>query len=122
MTDGGIIKVATGCRHIRRLNLDFCTLVSDNGILFIADFHAELESLSVRGCTQVTGVGVGCVLQHCPRIAALDLAHTGVDQGEIQSALADVQERRTRDQKVEQMAWLAGKKGTSTWSGIEASF
>jgi hypothetical protein len=122
VTDGGIIKVATGCRHIRRLNLDFCTLVSDNGILFIADFHAELESLSVRGCTQVTGVGVGCVIQHCPRIAALDLAHTGVDQGEIQSALADVQERRTRDQKVEQMAWLAGKKGTSTWSGIEASF
>ena len=119
ITDTGLIDVARGCRRIQRLQLDFCTRISDTGISFIVDFNQGLEQLSLRGCMLVTDMGVRCVLKHCLWIAVLDVAHSGADESEVRAAIATLQDERSSAQAREDVPWLVGKKGTSSWTGIE---
>ncbi len=119
VTNFGIMKIARGCRQMRRLQLDFCTQVSDMGISFIADFNPKLEHLSLRGCTLVTDVSVRGVLKHCPCIAGMDLSNTSANENEIRACIATLQEERRNAQEEEDTSWLVGKRGTTTWTGIE---
>jgi hypothetical protein len=80
--------------------------------MFIADFLELLEHLSVRGCTNVTDVGVRCVLKHCPNLCGLDVAHAGADEDEIRLVVNTLHEERKKAQEKEDLEWLYGRKGT----------
>jgi hypothetical protein len=104
---------------MRRLELDFCVLISDTGIMFVVDFFEALEYLSVRGCTNVTDVGVRCVLKHCPYLLELDVADAGADEGEICTLVNALHEVRKATQEEENVEWLYGRRGTPTWTGLK---
>ena len=108
ITDGGMLKVAQGCRQIKLLQVDFCVGISDTGVSFVADFCSELNHLSVRGCSQVTNVGVRCVLQHCRQLSALDIAHTGADEAEVRLAVSEFEQQRRSERALETTTWLVG--------------
>jgi len=115
----GLIKISRGCRRLVRLQLDFCTRISDTGVSFVADFSGELEHLSVRGCPHVTSLGVRAVLKHFTCITALDVAHSGADESEVGAVICCLQEERRRDDEHDTIPWLVGTEATKTWSGIE---
>ena len=119
VSDSGMIQIVMGCRRLRHINIDFCIRVSDTTLTFVADYNVELQQLSLRGCTQISAIGVRCVLKHCPWVTTLDVAHSGADEAEVRHALSALHEKRTRAQREEDVPWLVGKKGTPTWTGIE---
>ena len=55
--------------------MSFCgSAVSDSSLRSIGLHLLELQSLSVRGCVRVTGVGVESVVDGCHKLEAYDVS------------------------------------------------
>jgi F-box/leucine-rich repeat protein 7 len=83
---------------LTHLNLAFCgSAVSDSSLRSIGLHLLELQSLSVRGCVRVTGVGVEAVVDGCTKLEHFDVSQCrnlqgwldagGVDRVNMQFAL-----------------------------------
>ncbi|XP_026444482.1 F-box/LRR-repeat protein 12-like [Papaver somniferum] len=61
ITDIGLIAVVKSCSSLQRINLSYCTSISDQGIGFLSQECRQLRSVSISHCRSVTGTGfIGC--------------------------------------------------------------
>ena len=74
VTDIGIEDIAM-CRVLQRLDVSFCHLITDEGLLAIARNMPELELLAMSQCSDVTEEGVQAVAKGCRKLVYLDMAH-----------------------------------------------
>ncbi len=74
MTDIGMEDIAM-CRVLQRLDLSFCHLVTDEGMVSIARNMPELELLAIAHCAEITEEGVQAIAKGCRNLVYLDMAH-----------------------------------------------
>ncbi|KZF24442.1 RNI-like protein [Xylona heveae TC161] len=75
LSDTATEVLALGCPQLTHLKLSFCgSAVSDGSLRSIGLHLLELQSLSVRGCVRVTGVGVEAVVDGCHKLRAFDVS------------------------------------------------
>lgn len=75
LSDTATEVLALGCPLLRRLNLSFCgSAVSDSSLRSIGLHLLDLQSLSVRGCVRVTGVGVDAIVEGCHKLGYFDVS------------------------------------------------
>jgi hypothetical protein len=74
ITDIGMEDVAM-CRVLQRLDLSFCHLITDEGIVSIGRNMPELQLLAIAHCTDVTEEGVQAIAKGCRKLVYLDMAY-----------------------------------------------
>ena len=68
----GLKALATGCHHLRAIDLTACRLLDDAAIAELA--CPRLESLLLQSCSQLTDVGVESLAAGCPALVRISLA------------------------------------------------
>lgn len=63
ITDDGVIPIAQNCKGLQEITLD-CLSITDNTLEALAQC-AELECISIRGCTDITEKGIDYLTKRC---------------------------------------------------------
>lgn len=71
--DRGLFGLAEGCKHIRFLNLEACTSLSDAGIIAIIKANKSLRVINLAGCVDITDKTPQCIASVCSNISSLNL-------------------------------------------------
>lgn len=72
--DDGLAALSMGCKKLKKLNLSYCSEVTDNGMKCLS--HLEtLFDLEMRGLINISGAGLMAVAAGCKGLAELDLKH-----------------------------------------------
>lgn len=74
--DDGLGFIAGGCKKIRKLNLCYCTKITDKGLMYLSQLE-ELSDLEMRSITEVTGTGLSALASGCRKLSQLDIKHCG---------------------------------------------
>ena len=72
-TDPALARLALCCPHLTRLDVSFCSLVTDYGVGVIADRCPQLAELTLYGCNWVTDAAAAKVLHFTPPMARTDV-------------------------------------------------
>lgn len=72
--DDALAALSSGCKKLRRLNLSYCSDVTDRGMEYLGQLE-ELWDLEMRGLVNVTGVGTMAFAAGCKKLADLDMKH-----------------------------------------------
>jgi len=64
------------------LDVSYCQALTDNGIALLGEIMG-LKSLKLRGCKQITDVGVKKLTRRAKNLAELDLTYTGITKDGI---------------------------------------
>lgn len=72
VTDDGLAAIATGCSKLQKLNLCYCTQITDQGMKHLSCLE-DLRDLELRGLHHVTSLGVTSIAIGCRRLTELDL-------------------------------------------------
>lgn len=72
--DDGLAALSSGCKNLEKLNLSYCTEVTDAGMKYISRLK-DLSDLELRGLVKITSTGLKSVAAGCLRLAELDLKH-----------------------------------------------
>eukprot|EP00904_Undaria_pinnatifida_P005961 jgi/Undpi1/2495/HiC_scaffold_13.g05874.m1 len=72
--DGGIVALATQCRHLQTLNMSGARRVTDVAIRCLAVNCTGLTRLNLSGCTGICGPGLAAVGECCPKLVDLDIS------------------------------------------------
>jgi F-box/leucine-rich repeat protein 2/20 len=74
--DDGLAALLSGCKKLTKLNLSYCSGITDRGMQYIGHFE-DLTDLEMRGLVNITSMGLTAVAAGCKRLADLDLKHCG---------------------------------------------
>lgn len=82
ITDIGLEDVAQ-CHRLERLDLSHCLLVTDEGILALANSLPLLQLLAVSHCPTITEEGISAIAKGCKKLLFLDMSycHLITDRG-----------------------------------------
>jgi EIN3-binding F-box protein len=69
ITDKGLIAVAQGCPELKSLTIEACSGVANEGLKAIGRFCAKLQAVSIKNCAHVDDQGVSGLL--CSATASL---------------------------------------------------
>ena len=69
--DDDVIHLTARCKHLRCLNLDLCTKLTDASITSIS--LERLESISLRQCDHITDTAISSLKRSCPQLKMLAL-------------------------------------------------
>lgn len=72
--DDGLAALSSGCKKLKKLNLSYCTEVTDLGMKSLSGLE-ELSDLEMRSLSNITGAGLSVLASGCKRLAELDLKH-----------------------------------------------
>lgn len=72
--DEGLAALVTGCKKIKKLNVCYCTQITDQGMKHLSRLE-ELKEIEIRGLTQVTSLGITAIAIGCRSLAKLDMKH-----------------------------------------------
>ncbi|PKA64853.1 F-box/LRR-repeat protein 3 [Apostasia shenzhenica] len=72
ITDTAIMAIAQGCPMLKSINLAYCTEVTDNALRSLSKC-SKLNTLEIRGCSQISDCGLATIAEGCREIAKLDL-------------------------------------------------
>ena len=72
VTDAGIKMIAKGCSNLRYLNVRGCSGVTDAGVVFVAQNCLKLRSLDVGKC-EITNNTLSALGIHCPQLKRLSI-------------------------------------------------
>ncbi|XP_028396364.1 F-box/LRR-repeat protein 7-like [Dendronephthya gigantea] len=72
VTDAGIKMIAKGCSNLRYLNVRSCTGVTDAGVVYVAQNCLKLRSLDVGKC-EITNNTLSALGIHCPQLKRLSI-------------------------------------------------
>lgn len=70
--DDGIYALSNGCKRMQKLNLSYCSEVTDRGIECLGNLP-ELSDLEMRSLLNITGTGLTALATGCKRLAELDV-------------------------------------------------
>ncbi|KVH93520.1 F-box/LRR-repeat protein 3 isoform X4 [Cynara cardunculus var. scolymus] len=70
--DDGLRFLATGCKKMRKLNLSYCTKVTDKGMVYLGLLE-ELSDLELRSNGNVTDTGLIALASGCRKLSELDI-------------------------------------------------
>ena len=73
VTNVSLEVVADFCHKLRHLEVNYCSEVSDKGVIAIARGCPELEEFQVAGCTALSDTANLCLVEHCPKLRKLNL-------------------------------------------------
>lgn len=65
MSDEGVALVCRACTQLRKLDVSYLALLSDDGVRAVARC-ARLQTLTARGNAAVSAAPFGAVLEACP--------------------------------------------------------
>jgi F-box/leucine-rich repeat protein 2/20 len=54
----GISSIASGCKELESVNIDYCHYVSDRGIILLAENCPNIKKFSACNCFDITDVGL----------------------------------------------------------------
>ena len=72
--EGDIGMVVEFCGKIRKLNICYCSKITDKGMAYLSQLE-ELSDLEMRSITQVTGTGLTALASGCRKLSELDIKH-----------------------------------------------
>ena len=72
--DDGLAAISNGCKKLKKLNVSYCTMLTDKGIEYIGRLR-ELVDLDMRGLEGVEGSGLTAMAAGCEKLAELDVKH-----------------------------------------------
>ncbi|KMZ73741.1 F-box/LRR-repeat protein [Zostera marina] len=72
ITDVGITAIALGCSDLETIDLAYCTKITDNSMNSLSNC-SKLSTLEIRGCSQVSSLGVSTITVGCRQITNLDM-------------------------------------------------
>ncbi|KAJ4786862.1 F-box family protein [Rhynchospora pubera] len=72
ITDKGVSAIADGCPHLEMINMAYCTNISDESLKFLSKC-SKLCILEIRGCLQVSSVGISAIAAGCRLLSKLDV-------------------------------------------------
>lgn len=70
--DDGLAALANGCRKLKKLNLSYCSKITDRGMEYLG-YLTELSELEMRSLLNITGAGLASLASGCKRLSELDL-------------------------------------------------
>ena len=73
VTNVSLEIVAEFCHKLRHLEVNYCSEVSDSGVIAIARGCPELDEFQVAGCTALSDTAVQCLVEHCSKLRKLNL-------------------------------------------------
>lgn len=74
VTDAGLMQIANGCKLLQKILMESC-LLSDRGLLKLADCCKYLDWVDVRLVRGVSDVGIKALLARCPELRVLNISH-----------------------------------------------
>lgn len=72
--DDGLYALSTGCKKLKKLNLSYCSEITDRGMEYLGHLP-EISDLELRGLFNITATGLTALASGCKRLAELDLKH-----------------------------------------------
>lgn len=70
--DDGLYALSSGCKRMQKLNLSYCSEVTDRGLECLSHLP-ELSDLEMRSLLNVTGTGLTALAMGCKKLAELDV-------------------------------------------------
>ncbi|KAG0473725.1 hypothetical protein HPP92_015582 [Vanilla planifolia] len=70
--DNGIKAIAQGCAMLQIINLAYCTAITDDALMSLAKC-SKLNTIEIRGCSQVSNYGLAALAFGCKEIVKLDV-------------------------------------------------
>lgn len=71
-SDVGLVRLLSKCPLLRELDLSYCSYISDNGIVGVAQLK-NLQVLKLENCRNITDVGLGSIAAGCKALRHLSL-------------------------------------------------
>lgn len=71
--DKGLIAVGEGCKHLRYLNLNECSSLTDVGICSLVSNCKNLEVINLAHILSVSNKTVLCIAHYCPKLISLNI-------------------------------------------------
>ncbi|KAK7300856.1 hypothetical protein RJT34_11707 [Clitoria ternatea] len=72
ITDEGIITISNGCSSLEVINIAYNSNVTDSSLVSLSKCP-ELRTLEIRGCSQISSVGLSNIAARCRHLEALDI-------------------------------------------------
>ena len=72
ITDGGVMRVASQRRRLKRVHLFGCQALTDKAVRTLAQCCPHLQKLNVGGCMQLTDQAIQALAQHCTEFQELN--------------------------------------------------
>ncbi|XP_019706567.1 F-box/LRR-repeat protein 3 [Elaeis guineensis] len=72
ITDMGISAIGLGCPVLRMINLAYCSDITDDSLRSLSKC-LNLDTLEIRGCPQVSSVGISAIAVGCRQLTKLDV-------------------------------------------------
>lgn len=72
ITDAGIMAIGQGCPMLQMINLSYCTEITDNALRSLSKC-SKLNTLELRGCSQVSNYGLVSIALGCKELVKLDI-------------------------------------------------
>ncbi|XP_068668905.1 F-box/LRR-repeat protein 3 [Aristolochia californica] len=72
VTDAGVAAISRGCPRLQMINLAYCPAITDDSLKSLSKC-LKLTTLEMRGCPQITSVGLSAIAVRCKQLTKLDL-------------------------------------------------
>ena len=73
-----------GCVPLRKLGIDTCYLLTDNGVDEILDFCPKLHTLNLSDCDKISGEFIDAWVTKCPLMVSLTLRYCSLKLSEAE--------------------------------------
>ena len=76
INDQSLQLIASRCYQLKVIDFSQCPNVTDSGLRgLLRSTAAQMEAISLNGCTQITGTTLKNISKHCIRLNLLDISH-----------------------------------------------
>ena len=72
VTDRGIAAIGHGCPALEMINIAYNRKITDSSLISLSKC-SNLKALEIRGCPQVSSVGLSAIATECRQLAVLDI-------------------------------------------------
>ena len=73
ITDIGILAIANSCPLLSNIELSECKKITDIGISAIAHGCPLLSSINLEDCDEITDIGISSLVMHCRFLSMIDV-------------------------------------------------
>jgi hypothetical protein len=87
--DGGLTALVEGCPHLRELDLSYCTNITSEGLVSVAEHSSDLRMLRLMGFAEPSYPGLYKILQRCEKLDELHLVDCYYVQDDFSVTIAE---------------------------------
>jgi hypothetical protein len=87
--DGGLTALVEGCPLLRELDLSYCTNITSEGLVSVAEHSSELRMLRLMGFAEPSYPGLYKILQRCAKLDELHLVDCYYVQDDFSVTIAE---------------------------------